>query len=245
MVPTFSRYCWATRGCETRHSPSTRLADAGVALVVLQRIAAGGDEVDDAVESLALQGRIGRRTTHLLEQKIGIERRTAGDTQHMLRQHVERAIDQRRRVLRAEIVGVEGGPAFQHLEAVGRDQDRLRRFVHAVVGAADALRQPAGALRRTDMDDQIDIAPVDAEIERRGGDDGAQCVLAHRLLDAPALADIERAVMQRDRQRILVGPPQFLEQQFGLAAGVDEQQRRAVLLDRLVDLGDGVAGRMA
>ena len=121
----------------------------------------------------------------------------------------------------------------------------MRRLVHAVVGAADALGQPAGALRRADMDDEVDIAPVDAEIERRGGDDGAQAVGLHRLLDAPALADIERAVMQRDRQRVLVDAPELLEQQLGLAARVDEQQRRPVLLDRLVDFGHGVARRMA
>jgi hypothetical protein len=41
-----------------------------------------------------------------------------------------------------------------------------------VVGAADALQQAAGTLRRADMHDQIDIAPVNAEIERRGADDG-------------------------------------------------------------------------
>ena len=137
---------------------------------------------------------------------------------------------ERRRVLRADVVGLERGAAFQHLEAVGRDQDRLGRLVHAVVGAADALRKPAGALRRADMDDEIDVAPVDAEVERRGGDDGAQAVRLHRLLDAAALADIERAVMQRDRQRILVDAPEFLEQQLRLAAGVDEEQRRLVAL---------------
>ena len=149
-------------------------ADAGIALVVLQRIAAGGDEIDDPIECRPIEIGIGRGRSHFLEQRIGMKRRAAGAAQHMLRQHVERAIDQRRRVLGAEIVGVERRPAFQHLEAIGRDQDRLRRLVHAVIGAADALRQPARTLRRADMHDQVDVAPVDAEIERRGGDDGAQ-----------------------------------------------------------------------
>ena len=67
----------------------------------------------------------------------------------------------------------------------------------------------------------------------------------HRLLDAAALADVERAVMQRDRQAVLVDAPQLLEQHLGLAARVDEKQRRAVPLDRLVDLGNGVAGGVA
>ena len=51
--------------------------------------------------------------------------------------------------------------------------------------------------------------------------------------------------MQRDRQAVVVDAPQLLEQQLGLAARVDEQQRRPVRLDRLVDLGDGVARRVA
>ena len=163
----------------------------------------------------------------------------------MLRQHVERALEQRRRVLRADGARLERCTAFEHLEAVGRHQDRAARLVHAVVGAADPLGQPAGALRRADMDDQIDVAPVDAEVEGRGGDDGAQAVALHRLLDAPALADGERAVMQGDRQIVLVDPPELAEQHFGLAARVDEQQRRAMAPDRLVDLGDGVAGGVA
>src|SRR6185437_1082000 len=46
-------------------------------------------------------------------------------------------------------------------------QTRNDRF-EPVIGAADALGEPACALGRTDIDDEIDVAPVDAEIERRG-----------------------------------------------------------------------------
>jgi hypothetical protein len=35
-----------------------------------------------------------------------------------------------------------------------------------VVGASDALGEAARALRRADMHDEIDVAPVDAEVER-------------------------------------------------------------------------------
>ena len=41
------------------------------------------------------------------------------------------------------------------------------------------------------MDDEIDIAPVDAEIERGCGDDRAQIAARHRSLDLTPLADIE------------------------------------------------------
>ncbi len=225
--------------------PFFRAADAGVAFVAAQRIAAGGDEIDDAVEGFALQLGIGCCGTDLGIKPIGVEGGGAGRAQHVLRQNVQRAGKQRRRVLRAEIVGVECCAAFQHFEAVGRDEDRLGGLVHAVVGAADALGKAARALRRADMHDEVDIAPVDAEVERRGGDDGAQRVVGHGLFDAAALADFQRTVMQGDRQRILIGPPQFLEQKLGLAARVDEQQRHFVAADRLVDLGNGIARRMA
>ena len=118
--------------------------------------------------------------------------------------------------------------AFQHLEAIGRHQHRARGFVDAVIGAADPLHQPRGALGRADIDDEIDVAPVDAEIERRGADHAAQFARRHRVLDLAALGDVERAVMQRDREAVVVHAPEILEQHLGLAAGVDEHQRGLV-----------------
>ncbi len=50
----------------------------------------------------------------------------------------------------------------------------LRGLVHPVVGAADALQQAGDAFGRADLDDLIDAAPVDAEVERGGRDHGAQ-----------------------------------------------------------------------
>ena len=91
-----------------------------------------------------------------------------------------------------------------------------------VIGAADALQQARDALRRADLDHLIDPAPVDAEIERGGRDHGAQPALRHRGFDAAALGDVEAAVVQADRQRLRVQPPQRLEQHLALRAGVDE-----------------------
>ena len=52
----------------------------------------------------------------------------------------------------------------------------------------------------------------------------------HRVFDLAALGDIERAVMQRDGQPIIIHAPEILEQHFRLAAGVDEHQRGLVAL---------------
>ena len=48
----------------------------------------------------------------------------------------------------------------------------LRRRPERVAGAADALQQGRDRARRAEVADQIDVADVDAELERRGRDDG-------------------------------------------------------------------------
>ena len=110
-----------------------------------------------------------------------------------------------------------------------------------MIGAADPLDQPAGPFRCADVDDEVHIAPVDAQIERRGRHHRLERAGRHRRLDLAAAGGIERAMMQRDRQAVLVHPPQFLEQQLGLAAGVHENQRQIVGLDGGVDFRNGIA----
>ena len=221
------------------------LLDARETLIGFQRVAAGRDEIDDVVEIGSREAGIRRRCQHLLVKFVGEKRLAAGAAQHMLRQHVERAGPQRRGVLRVLRDRVDRDRAFQHLEAVGRHQHGARGLVDAVVGAADPLHQPGGALWRADIDDEIDVAPVDAEVERGGADHAAQFAGRHRVLDLAALGDIERAVMQRDREPIVVHAPEILEQHFGLAAGVDEHQRGLVALDQFVHFGHRVARAVA
>ena len=221
------------------------LADAGEALIGLERIAAGGDEIDHGVEIGARERRVGRGRRHLGVKLVAEKRLAAGAAEHVLRQHVERADAQRRRVLRVLGDGVERGAAFQHLEAVGRHQHALRRLVHAVIGAADALQQPRGAFRRADIDDEIDVAPVDAEIERGGAHHRAQPAGRHRGFDLAPLRHVERAVMQRDGEIVVVDAPELLKDALGLAAGIDEDERGPMRLDELVDFAERMARRMA
>ena len=159
----------------------------------------------------------------------------------MLRQHIQRAGAQRRGVLRIFIHRIDCHGAFQHLEAIGRHQHGARGFIDAVIGAADPLHQPGRALGGADIDDQIDIAPVDAKIERRRTDHAAQFARRHRVLDLAALRDIQRAVMQGDGEAVIVHAPQILKQHLGLTSRVDEHQRGLVALDQLIDLAQRVA----
>src|SRR5262245_47214225 len=117
---------------------------------------------------------------------------------------------------------IDGYAAFQHLEAVGGYENAARGLVESVIGAADALQEPRGTLRRADIDDEIDVAPVDAEVERGRAHNCAQPPARHRRLDLAALRYVERAVMQRDRKPVVVDAPQCVEDHFRLAARVDE-----------------------
>ena len=216
----------------------------GKAFIGLQRVAAGGDEIDRVIEVCTAQSRVRRGGKDFGVKIIGEEGLADGATEDMLTQHIERAGAQRRCVLGVGGHRIDGGAALQDFEAIGRHQHRFRRLVIAVIGPADPLHQPRRTFRRADIDDQIDIAPVDAKIERGGAHHGAQLAGAHRVLDLAALRDIERTVMQRDGEVVVVDAPQRLEGELRLAAGIDENQRRLVLLDQIVDFAERVARRV-
>ena len=163
----------------------------------------------------------------------------------MLGQHIQRADPLGRGVLRAFVCSVNSGAALQHFKAVGRHQQRARGLVEPVVGAPDPLRQAACALGRADIDDEIDIAPVNAKVQRRGADDGLDPACHHRRLHPAALAGIERAVMQRDGQRVVIDAPQLGEHQLSLRPRVDENQRHFCSLDGSINLGHRVARHVA
>ncbi len=163
----------------------------------------------------------------------------------MLGQHVEAGRPRRIAVELARLDGFERGQRFQHLEAVGRRDHGAAGLVEPMVGAADALHQAADALGRAHLDDEIDVAPVDAEIERGGRHHGTQPARRHRGLDLAPLLDGQRAVMQPDRQIVVVDAPQPVEGQLGLGARVDEHDRGLVLADDVVDFRDRVPAHMA
>ena len=173
------------------------------------------------------------------------ERPGAGHAENVLAHRVERAGAGDGGVLRADGGGVDGGTTLQHLEAVRGHEQRAARLVEPVVGAADALHQAARAFRCADVDDEVDVPPVYAEVERRGADHRFQLAGRHRLLDAAALAGVERAVVERDGEVVLVHRPQRLEDEFGLRARVDEDERHAGGADGGVDLVQRVARRVA
>ena len=73
-----------------------------------------------------------------------------------------------------ELAGADGahrGGALHQLVARQREEDALRHRAEPVAGAADALQQRGERARRAEVADEVDVADVDAELERRGRDD--------------------------------------------------------------------------
>ena len=164
----------------------------------------------------------------------------------MLAEHVARAGAARFAVERVGADGVERGLAFDHLEAVGGDEERLGGRVVAVVGAADPLDEALDVLRRADLDHQIDVAPVDA----RGR--ASRCRRRRAARPRPSPLPPARAVRGRGEpwwmpmgRSSVVREPEVVEEELGLGAGVVEDQRGAVARDLVQDRGDGVAAAAA
>ena len=133
---------------------------------------------------------------------------------------------------------------FEIFEAVAGDEDSFGRLVKPVVGAADPLQESRRTLGRAHLDDAVDIAPVDAEVEAGRRDQSTQLVVGHCRLHLAPCFDVEAAVVDADGEPPLVDLPQVLKDQFGERTGVAEDQRRVVRLDLRHHLGCCIAARM-
>ena len=74
---------------------------------------------------------------------------------------------------RVELAGAHrahGRRALDELVAREREQDSFGYRPEEVAGAADALEQLRDRPRRAEVADEVDVADVDAELERRGRD---------------------------------------------------------------------------
>ena len=171
------------------------------------------------------------------------------DRDDLLREHVERVARHDGRLDPALAHELRDDRALEQVGAELGEDPALGDVADAVPGAADALQAARDGLRRLDLQHEVDGAHVDAELEAARRDEARQLAGLEHLLDDRALLARERAVVgARD---VLAG--ELVEPQreaLGLAAGVDEDDRRAVLADHLEELRvhrrpDRVARRLA
>ena len=180
------------------------------------RIVAAGAVPDDARPQLGeLVGRVAARehVEHVLEldarevgERIGaadevvqladLDLLVGADRDDLLREHVERVARDHGLL---DLAGEHPLGDDRRLEQVGaelREDPALRDGAELVAGAADALEPARDRLRRLDLDDEVDRAHVDAELERRGGDEARDLAALEQLLDLDPLLARERAVVR-------------------------------------------------
>ena len=169
-----------------------------------------------------------------------------GDLGHdLLREHVERLLGDRQAVEFAAGDGIEQRRALDEVVTRQREQPSLRRAFDRVPRAPDPLQETRDRARRSELADQVDLADVDAELERGGRDQRLQRTAFQTLLGIQPQLLGEAAVV-RAHLALAQALRQCARHPLGHPARVDEDQGGAVRLDQLrqtvVDLLPDVRG---
>src|SRR5579884_3707945 len=101
----------------------------------------------------------------------------------MLSEHVERSGPESLRIELAVGDRIQRRPRLEIFEAVAGDDDALAWLIEPMVGPPDPLQQPRAAFGRAHLHDQIDVTPVDSEIEAGGRDEAAELPRSHCRLN--------------------------------------------------------------
>ncbi len=157
-------------------------------------------------------------------------------------QHLGEHVERRHRHLDLLDPPLEDGPrhhrGVEEVAAVHRVDHPAAGLAHPVAGAADPLDRRGERTRRLEQQHLVELADVDAQLERVGGDDRLELAFLEPLLDHRAHLARERAVVRVGEVFALAlvdqpGGP------LGGAPAVGEDQGRAVAADHPAD----VAGR--
>ena len=142
-----------------------------------------------------------------------------------------------------------GGTAFEDLEAVGRDEKW-----HVRPRRGDGWREPIRWIRRLapfgapDIDHEVDVAPIDAEVERRGRHHGfPNGPSAMAGLDPCGVCPHIEATRGAGRSAGLSALMRHRSQKSCSAwkTRIDEDQCQLHVPEQVVDFGQSVAGAMS
>ena len=153
---------------------------------------------------------------------------------HLLGEHLDRGLGLADAVQVALADGADHGGALDQFVERGGEERAVGGAAERVPGASDALEEGADSAGRADLADQVDGADVDAEFQGGGGDDGAQVAGLEPLLHLVAAVFGEAAVVAGD-MLLTDSFSEAMGDALGERAGVDEDQRGAVLLDQLAE----------
>src|SRR5439155_6518608 len=161
----------------------------------------------------------------------------------LLREDVQRL---RRKGEAVELAGpgrVDAGRALQELVARQWEQDAFGRAEHAVAGTAEALQHRRDRARWADMADEVDVADVDAELERRGRDDDGYLTRLQALLGLQPGRAREAPVVRGDAA-FAETLGQLVRHALDETARVDEHERGSVLGRQFRDLVEDLAAEL-
>ena len=143
-----------------------------------------------------------------LVDRPGVE---GGRGHDLLGEHVERVGRDPQRLDGAGAHPFDGHGGLGQVAAVLGEQHAAGDLADLVAGAADALEGAGHAGRRLDLDDQVDRAHVDAELEAAGGDHAGQSAALEVVLDEGSLLLGHRPVVRLgdDRPRRRADAPDW------------------------------------
>ena len=188
-----------------------------------------GQHADHGRVVLARQLPIGPRPPEQREQLVLAAFARADLGHDLLRQHVERLLGDHEPVQLAAVGAVDERRAFDEVVAREREQPTLRRAADLMSGAADALQEAGDGARRAELADEVDLADVDAELQRGRRHQRLELAPLQAPLGVQPVLLRHAAVVGGDQ--LLAEPRRELARHpLGHAPRVDEDQRGAVLL---------------
>ena len=206
--------------------------DARAQLRELVRGVAARQHVEHPLEHPQTEIRVRRGAAHAREQIVGVPHVHAGHRDDLLREHVEGVARIACRFDEALVHRPRHRRTGDQIAAeLGKD-DPFADGTRLVTGPPDALQPAGNRRRRLDLHDEIDGAHVDAELERRGGDERLDTTRFQQIFDLAARHARQRAVVRADERfagELVQGAGQALRE----ATAVDEDQRRAVRMNQL------------
>ena len=193
-----------------------------------------GEHPEDALEDLAGQCLVRRGALNGRQQVIDRPAVHHGHRDQLLSEDVQRVAGDLGRFDGALVHPAGHDRALEEVAAVLREDDALAGRPDLVAGAADALEAAGDARRALDLDDEVDRAHVDAELEAGRGDQRRQPAGLQLLLDEDPLLARDAAVVGPDE--LLAGQlVEPLGEPLGEAAAVGEDDRAAMAPDELED----------
>ena len=191
-----------------------------------------GEHMEQRRKILTRQVAIGPGAAHArIERRLRpVLRRHFGDD--LLGERVERPFGDRQPIEFAAPHAVEQRRAFHQFVARLREQPPLRQTIDRMPRASDALQEAGDRTRRAELADEIDLADVDAELQRGGRHQRLQRAVLQPLLGAEPMRLGHAAVVGGDL-RLAEPLGKVARDALGHPPRVDEDERGAMRLDEL------------